>query len=342
MADQKITPEKSKNRKLNSGILLGIIIAVIVLIAVVSSFYTVNANERAVVTRFGRYHATMEEGLQWKLPFGIDQVTKVTQKVLSKQFGFRTLQAGVSTTYDQKDYSHESEMLTGDLNIVDVTWIIEYRITDPKAWLFNVDDRRFSGGDRYEDNRDKTLRDITQSVMNQLVGDRAILDVMSNERDNIEFQALEKIQEDLDFFNLGVKLTKVRMQQVVPPEGEVQDAFEDVNKATQDRERLINEGEQAYYAEIPRIEGEAKQLLAEAEGYRQSRINKANAEVALFQAIYDEYNRSPRSKQVTRDRLYYEMLTEVLQKSENTDLIDRGLENFLPLKNIGTETVEGR
>ena len=334
MSDQNVTPHKFGPRKISGSLMTVLIIVGIALITIISSFYTVNANERAVVTRFGRYYTTQEEGLQWKLPFGIDQVSKVTQLVLSKQFGFRTLQAGVNTSYDQRDYSNESEMLTGDLNIVDVTWIIEYRIVDPRAWLFNVDNMRIS---REEDNRDKTLRDITQSVVNQLVGDRAILGVISTDRDNIEFQAKQMIQEILDFYNLGVSVTEVKMQQVVPPEGEVQDAFEDVNKAIQDRNRLINEGEQAYYAEIPRIEGEAKQKIAEAEGYKQARINKANAEVALFTAIYEEYRRSP---EVTRERLYYETLSEILADGENTDLIDKGLDNFLPLKNLSTQGVQ--
>jgi membrane protease subunit HflK len=312
---------------------LGIIIIVFVLITVVSSFYTVNANELGVVTRFGKYKTTVDEGLKWKLPFGIDNVYKVPRTVLSKQFGFRTLQAGINTTYDQGDWSHESEMLTGDLNIVDVTWIIEYRITDPRSWLFNVDDARVFGS-RDEDNRDQTLRDITQSAVNQLVGDRAILDVMSSQRDSIEYEAKQIIQETLDRYGLGVNITEVKMQQVVPPEGEVQDAFEDVNKAIQDRNRLINEGEQAYYAEIPRIEGEAKQKIAESEGYKQARINRAQGEVALFKAIYNEYRRAPA---VTRERIYYETLSEIFADGANTDLIDKGLDNFLPLKNLSAQ-----
>lgn len=317
-----------------SGSLIAlIIIAAIIIMLAASSIYTVNANERGVVTRFGKYHATVEEGLKFKLPFGIDRVTKVPQVVLAKQFGFRTVQAGVTTTYDQRDYSQESEMLTGDLNIVDVTWIIEYRITNPRAWLFNVDNSRLRGT-KNEDNRDKTLRDVTQSVVNSLVGDRAILDIISTEKDNIEFLSKQMIQDTLDLYDLGVSITEVKLQQVEPPEGEVQDAFEDVNKATQDRERLINEGEQAYYAEIPRIEGEAKQMLAEAEGYRQARINKAKAEVVLFDAVLQEYSRS---RNVTRNRLYYETLKEVFSNQENTDVVDKGLDNFLPLKNIGTQ-----
>ncbi len=331
MSDQKITPQEP-GRQFSGKFIPGIVVLVILVMVGVSSIYTVNANERGVVTRFGRYRATVEEGLHVKLPFSIDRIYKVPQVVLSKQFGFRTVQAGVTTTYDSRDYSHESEMLTGDLNIVDVTWIIEYRITSPREWLFEVDNSRIQARQSREDNRDKTIRDVTQSVINGLVGDRAILDVISTEKDNIEFMSKQMIQETLDFYALGVNITEVKLQQVEPPKGAVQDAFEDVNKATQDRERLINEGEQAYYTEIPRIEGEAKQLIAEAVGYKQARVNRARAEVALFEAILQEYQRSPR---VTRERLYYETLSKILADNQNTDLIDKNLENFLPLKNIG-------
>ena len=338
MAEGKFSPQSSGGRRISGGLLVGIIVIAIVVATTLSSFYTINANERGVVTRFGEFRATVEDGLHWKLPLGIDKVSKVPQTVQAKQFGFRTLQAGVSTTYDQSDWSHESEMLTGDLNIVDVSWIIEYRITDPRAWLFNVDDSRIPGN-RNEDNRDKTLRDVSQSAVNQLVGDRAILDVISSERESIEYEAKQIIQNKLDSYNLGVSITEAKMQQAVPPKGEVQDAFEDVNKAIQDRNRLINEGERAYYGEIPRIRGEAKQLVAEAEGYRQARTNRALADVALFNAIYEEYRRSPT---VTRERMYYETLSEIFAESEKTDLIDKDLDNFLPLKNLsgGGEATE--
>jgi len=336
MTEKKFTPQGSGKRRISGKLFVGIVIALVVLITVFSSFYTVNANERGVVTRFGKFKATVEDGLHWKLPLGIDNVSKVTQTIQAKQFGFRTLQAGVSTTYDQSDWSHESEMLTGDLNIVDVNWTIEYRIINPKAWLFNVDDSRIPGS-RTEDNRDKTLRDVSQSAINQLVGDRAILDIISSERESIEYEAKQMIQDTLGFYNLGVSITEVKMQKGVPPVGEVQDAFEDVNRAIQDRDRLINEGEQAYYAEIPRIRGEAKQLVAEAEGYRQARINRAEADVALFNAIYQEYRRSPT---VTRERMYFETLSEIFAESGNTDLIGKELDNFLPLKNLNEEATQ--
>jgi len=336
MAESKFNPQSSGRRRISGRLFVGIVIAIAVLITVLSSFYIVNPFERGVVTRFGKFKATVEEGLHWKLPLGIDSVSKVPKTIQSKQFGFRTLQAGVSTTYDQSDWSHESEMLTGDLNIVEVTWIIEYRITNPRAWLFNVDDSRLPGS-RTEDNRDKTLRDISQSAINQLVGDRAILDVISSERESIEYEAKQMIQDTLDFYTLGVNITEVKMQQGVPPKGEVHDAFEDVNKAIQDRDRLINEGEREYYAEIPRIRGEAKQLIDEAEGFRQARVNRAEADVALFNSIYQEYRISPT---VTRDRMYYETLSEIFAESGNTDLIDKDLDNFLPLKNLNGEAAQ--
>lgn len=338
MSDQNISPQKPQPPQIKGGLIVLLVIVAIAVAVVASAIYTVNANERGVITRFGRYHATVEEGLHGKFPFGIDRVYKVPQVVLSKQFGFRTVQAGVRTTYDKnRDYSSESEMLTGDLNIVNVTWIIEYRITNPRAWLFHVDNS-YIPSNLTEDNRDKTLRDITQSVVNRLVGDRAILDVISTEKDSIEFSSKQMIQETLDDLGLGVSITEVKLQQVEPPKGPVQDAFEDVNKATQDRERLINEGEQAYYAEIPRIEGEAKQKIAEADGYKQARVNGAKAEVALFNAILNEYERSPT---VTRRRLYYETLAKIFSDGENTDLVDVNLENFLPLKQIGQDTDKG-
>jgi len=336
MAESKFNPQSSGRRRISGKLFVGIVIAILVLITALSSFYIVNAYERGVVTRFGKFKATVESGLHWKLPLGIDSVSKVPKTIQSKQFGFRTLQAGVSTTYDQRDWSHESEMLTGDLNIVDVTWTIEYRITNPRAWLFNVDDSRLLEN-RTEDNRDKTLRDVSQSAINQLVGDRAILDVISSERESIEYEAKEMIQDTLDFYSLGVSITEVKMQQGVPPKGEVHDAFEDVNKAIQDRDRLINEGERAYYAEIPRIRGEAKQLIDEAEGYKQARVNRAEADVALFNSIYQEYRRSPT---VTRERMYYEALSEIFAEPGNTDLIDKDLDNFLPLKNLNGEAAQ--
>jgi membrane protease subunit HflK len=225
----------------------------------------------------------------------------------------------VDTVYSNADFPEESIMLTGDLNIIDIEWIIQYRISDPQAWLFNVQDQY------------QTIRDISQSVINQLVGDRAILDVIGSERSNIETRAQELMQAKYDQYKLGITVTTVKLQNTVPPRGEVQDAFEDVNKAIQDMNRLINEGKEAYNQEIPKARGQAQQLIQEAQGYAAERVNRASGDASRFLAVVNEYRKSP---DITRQRLYIEMIEESFADMENTDLIDRNLENFLPLKSL--------
>ena len=294
-----------------------IVIAVIALIT--SSFYVVDQTEQAVVLLFGKYTGRLSApGLHFKLPFNIEKNYNVpTRVVQNMQFGFRTEQAGVTTLFSRGDYPEESVMLTGDLNIVDVEWTIQYLIVDPVAWLFNVE------------NRETTIRDIAQSGMNQLVGDRAILDVIGPERSNIELLAEEAMNMRLAGYDLGINVTTVKLRNIVPPQGEVQDAFEDVNKAIQDMNRLINEGKEQYNREIPLARGQAEQIIQEALGYAAERVNEANGDVARFTAVLTEYAKNP---DVTRTRLYIEMIEDVFADEEGTDLIDRNLENFIPLK----------
>ena len=211
-------------------------------------------------------------------------------------------------------------MLTGDLNIVDVEWIIQYQITDARAWLFGVD------------NQEKTIRDISQSVINMLVGDRTIFDVIGAERAAIEVQGQDLMNELYKSYGLGVRVTTVKLQNIVPPKGSVQDAFEDVNKAIQDRSRLINEGKEAYNQAIPKASGQAEQTIQEADGYATERVNQAKGDVARFLAVLGEYRQAP---DVVRTRLYYEMYDQVFGNAEGTDLIDKNLKNFLPLKSVG-------
>jgi membrane protease subunit HflK len=217
-------------------------------------------------------------------------------------------------------------MLTGDLNIVDVEWIIQYRVVDPKAWVFNVHERR------------ETIRDVSRSVINMLVGDRAIMDIMGVERTAIQESALRFMNETYNSYNLGINVIAVRLQNVTPPSG-VQQAFEDVNRAIQDRERLINEGQQSYNEEIPRARGEAQRLIQIAEGYATERVNRARGDVARFNSVYDEFRRAP---DVTRQRLYYEMIEEVFKNEDGMKIIDRNLDNFLPLMNLSTANRGGR
>lgn len=339
MPERDVTPPNLPF-KINPAL---ITIAVVVLAlagTVATSVFMVDQTEEAVVLRLGRYARTVPPGLHFKLPFTIERNYNVpTQVIQTQPFGFRTEIPGITTRYAEQRFPEESIMLTGDLNIVDVEWVIQYRITDPKAWLFNVESdpgglgisARPAVDPRAPDNRVKTIRDVSQSVINMLVGDRAIIDVLGNERGNIEFQGQERMNEVLDGFDMGVLITQVRLQNIVPPVGRVQDAFEDVNRAVQDRNRLINEGRQQYNAEIPRARGQAQQIVQQAEGYAAQRVNRARGESARFSSVLAEYRQDPGT---TRTRLYYEMMEDVFAGEDDVELIDRNLQNFIPLLNL--------
>ncbi len=308
----------SKKNKISPTMVLGIIILFVLLIIAGTSCYVVDATEQSVVTRFGKYIKTVGPGLQFKLPFGIDRNYNIaTQVVQTEQFGFKTVKAGTVNQY-QNGITSESTMLTGDLNIVDVEWIIQYRIVEPAAWQFNVKDRT------------KTIRDISQSVINTLVGDRAILDVMGNERSAIESQALDLMNENFRQLGLGINVLTVRLQNIVPPTA-VQTAFEDVNMAIQDMNRFINEGKEAYNSEIPRAQGNADRQIQVAQGYAVERVNKALGDVARFNSVYEEYSKAP---SVTRKRLYIETMEEIFNSQEKPTLIDGQLDNVLPVKTL--------
>jgi len=325
MTERDVTPGKFA-RKVTPKAVLVVIGVVVILVFAFSSYFVVNQQEEAVVLRFGRYLKLQEPGLHFKMPFGIDQNLNVpTQRSLKAEFGFRTERAGVTSVYSSQDYSRESVMLTGDLLIVNVEWIIQYQITDPRAFLFNVDDP------------ENTIRDMSQSVISQLVGDRQIDAVLTQERASIEDQAKVLMNQYYDKYRLGIKVTTVKLQDVVPPAGPVQAAYEDVNKAIQDRDRSINEGIESYNQAIPKAQGTARKLVQEAQGYAQRRVNQAEGDVARFNAVLKEYRANPT---VTRTRLYYEMWEDVFADSAaSTDLIDQNLQNFLPLKNLDSGTV---
>ncbi len=300
-------------------LVLIILIAIGVIIFLSTSFIVVDQTEKAVITTFGKYTKTLGAGLHYKLPFGIQRAYIVkTQVIQTETFGFRTIKPGVVTQYSSQKYPNESTMLTGDLNIVDVEWIIQYRIANPEAWLFNVTDR------------EKTIRDTSQSVLNTLVGDRAILGVIGPDRQSIQDAAVLLMNELFTKYGLGIVVTQVQLQNIVPPEG-VQAAFEDVNKAIQDMNRLINEGREAYNAEIPKVQGQAEQTIEVSQGYAAERVNVAQGDVARFDAVYAEYRKAP---DVTKKRLYYEIIEEIFKEEKNIDLIDRSLQNILPIKNI--------
>lgn len=316
MAEEK--SKKGKKHHVGPKLILTIIILVVVAIAGFTSFYVVDETEQAVITRLGKYITTTGPGLHWKLPFGLEKNYNVPVKIVQmEQFGFKTVKAGRNNEY-KNNISSESTMLTGDLNIVNVEWIIQYKIENPRQWLFGV----------YE--KENTIRDISRSVINTLVGDRAILDVMGKERSTIEELGLEMMNENFTQLGLGINVTAVKLQNIVPPEG-VQEAYEDVNKATQDMNRFINEGQEAYNAEIPKAQGEADKQIQQAEGYAAERVNRAEGDVARYNAVYEEYKKSPK---VTKERIYLETMDEIFGGETKPTIIDSELENLVPIKNL--------
>ncbi len=277
----------------------GGLLVVLLLWGLFSSVYTVQPEERAVVKRFGAVHAISDPGLHFKLPFGIDEVQHVaTERVLKEEFGFRTLPGEGRSQYAPQAYEDESLMLTGDLNIIDVEWVVQYRIQDPILFLYSLRDPV------------RTLRDISESVMRRVVGNRLGSDVLTVGRSEIQTQARNEIQSIMELYKAGIFVITLELQDVVPPPA-VQPAFNEVNEARQERERMINEAQKRANQEIPRAEGAALRLVAEAEGYATERVNRALGETARFRAVVQEYRNAP---EVTRTRLFLEAIGQILPK----------------------------
>ena len=292
----------------------GIFILALILI---SSIYTVQANENAVVSRFGKYAGTKGPGLQFKLPF-IDSVEKVKVDYQYKQeFGFRTLRPGIKTQYATRGYENESWMLTGDLKIAEVKWVVQYKIKDAKDYLFNVK------------NVENTIFDVSEAAVRLMIGDRSFTEVLQAERESVAIEARKYMQQLLDEYKSGVSIQLVQLQGVVPPEP-VSDSFNEVNRAKQEQETLIKEAKQAYNKTIFLVEGQAEKIITEANGYAIERTNEAKGDVALFESILFEYNKAP---QITKDRLYIEMMETVLSNNKNKIIVDKDIENLVPFLN---------
>ena len=279
-----------------------------------TSIYTVDANENGVILRLGKYYTTTGPGLQFKIPL-IDTVYKVKVDYQYKEeFGFRTLRPGVKSAFSTRGYEEEAWMLTGDLKIADVRWVVQYKIKDAREYLFNVK------------NIDETIKDVSESAMRLMIGDRSFIEVIQTERIAIADNAKLYMQEVLDRYKTGVSIQLVQLQGVVPPEP-VADSFNEVNRAKQDQETLINEAKQDYNKLIYRIEGEAQRIVTEAEGYSIERVNNAKGDVALFESVLKEYLKAP---QITKDRLYIETMEYVLTKNKNKIIVDKDIEHLVP------------
>jgi len=316
MGDFNISNFKPPQIKLKPKVVITFIIVLLIGFIGISTFYMVDQTERAVLLRLGKFNRISDPGLHIKIPFGVERNYNVpTEVVQTMGYDFKSENLQRSRTSNVR----ESIMLTGDLNIMNVEWIIQYKISDPKAWLFNVEAK------------ESTIWDISQSIINMLVGDRGIFDVIGKERDAIEVRARELLNSKFSDYSFGINVITVKLQSIVPPVGAVWDSFEDVNKAQQDMNRLINEGKEAYNREIPKARGEAEKVIQEAFGYAAERENRAIGDVARFNSVYNEYRNN---RSVTRTRLYIEMIEEVFGNKDQTDLIDKSLKNFIPFKGM--------
>jgi len=291
------------------------LLALVVVIAAASMLYQVQAEEVGVVLRFGRYVRTTDPGLHVKMPF-VEAVLKVpVQRQLKQEFGFRTEEAGVRTRFSPASFEPESVMLTGDLNVAVVEWIVQYRVTDPYQYLFKVR------------NLTETFRAMNEAVMRQVVGDRTVTEVLTVGRQEIAATAEGRLQELVNQYEMGVTIDQIVLQDVTPPDP-VKPSWDEVNQAQQQRDRLINEARGEYNKVIPRAKGEAAQTILQAEGYALERVNGAEGDATRFKALYDAYRRAP---EVTRRRLHLETMQRVLPQLGGKVFIDKGAGTVMPL-----------
>jgi len=309
--------------KIKGGVIKLVVAAVIFLIILFSSFYQISPEEIGVILRFGKFVRTTDPGLHLKIPFGIESLTKVpVQRQLKMEFGFRTTRPGIRTEYrTTPETIREAVMLTGDLNVVVVEWIVQYKIKDAYNFLFKVR------------NVDETFRYMNEAVVRKFVGDNSVDEIITVGRARIANEAKEELQALCDIYEIGIDVSQLIFQDVNPPDP-VKPSFNEVNESLQEKERKINEAWSEYNQEIPKASGEAEQVIRAAEGYATERVNRAQGDANRFVSIYREYARAPL---VTRKRMYLEAINEILPKISKKIIFDEKQKNILPLLNLGEE-----
>ena len=314
--------KKIKIPNLSQLKILPLVAVFLVAILLFTAWFQVEADSEGVVLRLGKYNRTMGPGLHLKIPFGIETLYLVpSQRQLKEEYGFRTARAGVRTQYSGRDFPEESLMLTGDLNIADLEWSVQYRISNPVDYLFRVR------------NVPKTFRDMTEAVMREIVGDRTVNEVLTVGRTELAQAVEDQLQELCDQYETGLRVAQVILQDVSPPD-QVKPSFNEVNQAQQEREKLINQARGEYNREVPRARGQAEQQVSQAEGYAIDRINRAKGEASRFNQLYAEYRKAP---EVTRRRIYIETLNRVLPKVGRKLIMNKDAQNIVPLLQLGNE-----
>ncbi len=292
-------------------------ILLIVFYGVYSSFYTVQPSEEGVVIKMGRYDRTTPPGLHFLIPFGVEEVEKVkTKLVLQEEFGFRTTDTSKTITdYRKDDLDKESLMLTGDLNVADVEWIVQYQISDPKKFLFAAQ------------NPQQNIRDVSEAVMRRVVGDRTVNEVLTTGRVEIAGEAQKIMQELLDKYDIGIRVVTVKLQDVNPPDS-VKPSFNEVNAAKQEQEKAINQAEEAYNKVIPEARGKAEETISQAEGYASAIVNRAKGDSDRFLATLKAYRTAP---EVTKKRIYIETMQKLFSSFDDLTVVDDKVQGLLPV-----------
>lgn len=299
----------------SGGTLRLVAIGLLTLLLLVNAFYQIQPEEVGVVLRLGKYVRTTEPGLRVKVPF-VEEVLKVqVQRQLKEEFGFRTIEAGTRSRYADDDFAAEAVMLTGDLNVAVVEWIVQYRVSDPYQYLFKV--RSVTD----------TFRSMNEAVMREVVGDRTVTEVLTVGRQGIESRVEERLRELTQQYEMGITVEQVVLQDVNPPDP-VKPSWDEVNQAQQQRDRMINDARAEYNKVIPRARGEAQQTVLEAEGYALNRVNRAEGESARFRAVQEAYRRAP---EVTRRRLYLETMERVIPATGGRLFLDKDAKGIVPL-----------
>jgi membrane protease subunit HflK len=315
-----VPPQLKKLSKNIRWIVLGVLIIVVAF----SSFFTVDPEEVGIVTRFGEFTRTAQPGLNFKAPFLEDVRLVPVERQLKHEFGYRTTSAGVRSNYQKQGYTDESLMLTGDLNLADVEWVVQYRVQDPYNFLFKIR------------NPEQTLRDVSEAAMRQIVGDRTVNEVLTVGRAEVAAEARNLIQNLCDEYQSGLRIEQVVLQDINPPDP-VKPSFNAVNEAQQQKETLINQAKSEYNKVIPRARGEAQETIQKAEGYAVNRINRSEGQASRFNQLYREYIKAP---EVTKRRLYLETIEEILPDIGNKIVTDQNGNSVLPLLQMQMDGVK--
>lgn len=291
---QEPAKPRSGFRKLRNTALL-VIAALVVVLGVLTSYYTVDDKQQAVVTTFGKVTDVTDAGVHFRLPFGIQRVQKVDVNVFQKiELGYRT---DVSAPEGYDVVEEESSMITGDYNIVNVEFFVEYKISDPVRYLYASNDPQL------------ILRNLIQSQIRNVVGSTSVDAVLTDGKENIQMQVKELVTEILEEYDIGLTLMDVKIQDSEPPTQEVIEAFKAVETAKQKAETVVNDAKAYQNAKLPDAQSQADKLIQNGEYLKQKRINEATEQVAMFNAMYAEYSKNP---EITKSRMYYEAIQKVL------------------------------